>query len=371
MSTVAFLTTELKVGGAEVLLHDFCAVSGAAGAEFTYVLYSLRGGPLAAAFRKIGVLVAVLDARVPFDPAAAGRLARRLRLDGVDLLHCHLPEAGVVGRVAARVAGVPVVYTEHSLWDHHHPVARTLNRATIGWNARVIAVSEAVRRCVLAGARVPSHRVITIPNGIDVTRLEGQATSSTGLRRPLGIPDGVHVVGTVGSLAPVKGHRYMLAALALLRARGWQVHGVIVGRDRGELAALRRLASRLQIGNHVTFAGERADAVGVMGTFDVFVLPSVGEGMPVTLLEAMALGRPVVASGVGGVPEVLRHGREGLVVPPGNAGALADGVEALLRDPAMASRLGKKARERVLAEYTVDRMVGRYQQVHRQVLGLA
>jgi glycosyltransferase involved in cell wall biosynthesis len=369
--TVAFLTRDLQIGGAEVLLRDFLGTARAVGGPgCAYRVYPLRGGgPVEEELRKLDIPVRGLHGRIPFDPGAAVRLARCLRADRVDLLHCHLPEAGVVGRIACRLARIPVVYTEHSLWDHHHPVARALNRATLAWNDRVIAVSEAVRRCVLAGSRTPPDRVVTIPNGIDVARVERDAASAPAPWKTEGIADGTRIVGTVGSLAPVKGHRYLLHALAHLRARGHQVHGVIVGRDRGELPRLRRLAVDLGLEGCVTFAGQRADAAALIRAFDVFVLPSLSEGLPVTLLEAMALGRPVVATDVGGIPEVLRDGQDGLVVPAGDPAALAAGIDALLRDPERASRLGRTARERVLDEYTVRRMVVRYQQVHREVLG--
>lgn len=371
---IGFVINDFLVGGAEVLLRDLLATARRRSRSADWcVVYALDGaGPLKKEIQDLGYHIVIVGFSWPFNPIAVFRFARRLRRDGIDILHCHLARSGVIGRIAARLARVPVIYTEHSMWGHHHPVTRVLNQLTLHWNVRVITVSEAVRQYVLGRSRIAPGRVITIPNGIDLSRLDVASLDDGGaVRNSLQIPEGVVVIGTVGNISRVKGHAYLVQALADLQRRGRAVHGVIVGRDRGDLPSLRELINLLGLERAVTIAGFREDIPEVLRVFDVFVLPSVQEGFGIALLEAMALQRPLVVSAVGGIREIVRHEVEGLVVPPANSRALADAIDMLLTRPEWARLLGERARQRVSAEFSLDRVAQRYQEAYAQVYGVA
>jgi glycosyltransferase involved in cell wall biosynthesis len=224
----------------------------------------------------------------------------------------------------------------------------------MAWNDHVVAVSEEVRRCLLAHG-VPPQQVTAIPNGIDVEALQRTAIQSPSLRALLEVPAGTPVVGALANLHPRKGLDTLVAALPYLSKRWPDLHAVVIGRDDGMGARLRRLAAQAGVGPILHLLGPRRDASALLREFDVFVLPSRVEGLPVSLLEAMALERPVIVTPVGGVPEVVRHQLDGLHVPVGDSEALARAVHHLLQNPEEAAILGRRAAARVRQEFSLQR----------------
>jgi glycosyltransferase involved in cell wall biosynthesis len=233
---------------------------------------------------------------------------------------------------------------------------------------KVVAVSEAVRRSILENCNELTERTVTIPNGIDLQVIRSRHVDADSLRQALGIPTDAYVVGNVASLSPAKGHIYLLDALVQLRCWNPKVCALMVGRDAGSEAQLKARIRELDLQDNVILTGYRTDAIELMQTFDVFVIPSLFEGMPVALLEAMALGKPVVVTAVGGNIEVVRHSIEGMVVPPGDSEALAEAIKFLIKNPEIANSYGYHAQKRVEAEFTLERMVDRYLNVYHEVL---
>jgi glycosyltransferase involved in cell wall biosynthesis len=290
----------------------------------------------------------------------ARRYARFLRSERVELLHTHSHLAGnVLGRVAARLAGIPVVAHMHienafrgdRLGRAYQVV---LDDATARLCARILTVSDATRR-TLVRQGYPRGRIEVVYNGVDVEPATPLHLAPT--------PVVVHV----GRLAPVKGQRELLEALARLDG----VNAVLVGLDLERGGAYRqgleREAERLGIGGRVLFAGERGDVPSLLAGADVVVLPSWIEGLPLVVLEAMAQARPVVASAVGGTPELVVDGETGILVPPRDAVALADALAALLADPERARRLGEAGRRRVEERFTTERMTRRVLEVYAEI----
>jgi glycosyltransferase involved in cell wall biosynthesis len=360
---VGMVISELEVGGAERLVVSLSGRLRAYG--YRTVIFSLAsGGALSDAAAAAGAEVVPLAFRRA-DPRVVWALEDALRRHRVDVLHLHLPRAGVLGRfVGRRLALHPVVYTEHNVWHAYGLLVRRLNQWTMPWADHVVAVSDEVRRCMLAHG-VPGERVTTIPNGIDVTTLA--PPHGPALRGMLGLPPGTPVVGVVANLHPRKGLDTLVAALPhLLRVRP-DARAVLIGRDDGEAATLRRLAARAGVGASLHLLGPRSDAVALMCQFDVFVLPSRVEGLPVALLEAMALERPVVVTPVGGVPEVVRDGKDGLHVPVDQPKALAEAIHLLLRSPEVAAALGRSAAARVRGEFGLERMVDAHARLYERL----
>ncbi|MGH2395797.1 MAG: glycosyltransferase [bacterium] len=350
---VGMVINELELGGAEMMVVGLAHHLRPHGVAT--VIFSLAaGGALKEAAYRAGADVVSLGLSRA-DPRSFHALSHALSRHPVDLLHLHLPRAGFLGRLAARRLGLrPVIYTEHNMWDGGGSIVRYLNHWTLLWTDHLIAVSEEVRRDLLARGMAP-QRVTMIPNGIDVEAVQRQAAQGPSLRALLGIPPEARVIGTLANLHPRKGLVTLVATIPRLQRQWPDLRVVIIGRDDGLGPHLRRLGSEAGISGSLHLLGPRPDAVALLREFDVFVLPSVVEGLPVALLEAMALARPVVVTPIGGVPEVVRDRHEGLHVPVRDPGALASAVDRLLRTPEEAAAYGRAAAARVSHRFRLER----------------
>ena len=292
-------------------------------------------------------------------------LARLLRRERVNVLHTHTHlAASVLGRLAARSAGVAVVSHLH-IENHFRPQAlpralsRTLDNATSRLCARLVAVSDATRASFEVQG-FPRERMETVHNGISLDR----ASPATSLRSDLGISADAVLVAHVGRLAPVKGQRELIAALA--HAPG--VYAVLAGEDletggafRSELEAE---VERLGVADRVAFAGYRPAAAAELAEVDALVLPSHVEGLPVVVLEAMARGKPVIATPVGGTAELVVDGGTGILVPPGDVDALAAALTWLAGHADEARQLGEAGRRRVEEDFSEEAMTRRVLEVY-------
>ncbi len=306
------------------------------------------------------------------DLAALRQLLVWFRLERPDIVHTHTSKAGALGRLAAHLAGVPVVvHTPHGhvFYGHFGRVTSwsflQLERLLAKGTTWMIALTEAERDEHLARGVGRADRFAVVPSGIDLARFR-QAGDRVG-RRPEGFncpPDAV-VVGSVGWLTPVKGHRVLLEAVDLLRQQWPRLHLVIVG-DGPLRDDLERLARERGMADAVRLLGVRTDVPDCLAGMDIFVQPSLNEGMGRALVEAMAAGRPVVASRVGGIPTVVQDRKTGLLVPPDDPAALARAIEELLRKPDWAKELGAAARASIGERFGQEAMVRAIESVYEQ-----
>jgi L-malate glycosyltransferase len=321
-------------------------------------------GWLASELRRLGIDVAVVDERLGA-PRLIAAVARFLLAHDVDVVHTHRPKDNVIGTIAAKLAAVPhVVRTIHGLpepmrgWSRakyrvHDAVDRVALRASAD---RIVAVSRHAAD-TLAAAGVTRRTIAQIHNGVDLDRVRATRPAAE-VRKAYGIASDALVIGTAGRLTSVKAQAYLVEAAALVLAEQPNTRVVLVGAGplRADLAAQAR---RLGIDRHVLFvdplADSRATVFDLIAAFDVFVLPSLSEGSPMALLEAMALERPVVASAVGGVPEIVEPGETGLLVAPRSAAAIARACLELARDRARAGRLARAGRRAVEARFSRER----------------
>jgi glycosyltransferase involved in cell wall biosynthesis len=298
-----------------------------------------------------------------------GRLRSLVRQSGVDLIHVHSPVAAAAARVAAG-HGTRIVYTEHNLWSRYHPATYAANLLTFPRNQHVFAVSDEVRASVRYPAplrALPMPPVETLHHGLDPAAVAAwDGGDDQAVRAELGIPEGVPVVGNIANFKAAKDHVTLLQAAAKVRAAVPEVRFVLVGQGPLE-PQTRRLAGELGLEGTVVFAGFRTDAQRLAATFDLFTLSSTYEGLPIALIEAMALGRPAVVTGVGGTPEVVTDGAEGLVVPPRDPSALADGLLRLLGDAELRAGMGARARARAF-DFDIRKAVRRMEQVYTELL---
>ena len=351
------LITELDIGGAQTALLRL--LGGLDRDRFRPAVACLFNGDgtVAQRIRFLGIPVTDLRMTAKWRLDALWRLYRLLRQRRPDILHTWMFHANFPGRLLGRLAGVPIIITSRRNEDIGGVLRERLNRWTARLDDRVIAVCEVARRAEIERARVSPDHVVTIYNGIDVERFSAiGAESGIRVRQEFGIPAGVPLIGAVGRLHPQKDFAGLLQSMAAVQKHISPARLLLTG--EGELRDdLETQARSLGISEIVTFAGFRSDVPEILAACDVFVLPSLWEGLPNVVLEAMALGLAVVATRVGGVPEIVIDGETGLLVPPGEPETLAEALVRLLRDPDLRSRMGRAGRRRVEQRFSASQMV--------------
>jgi L-malate glycosyltransferase len=283
-----------------------------------------------------------------------------LRREQIDIVHAHMPRASVPGAILARLARVPVVIShEHGSLLEGKVARRLLDRYVVArLSTKMLAVSEWDRRNMIEREGIPAERIDVLPNGIPAPPEQGPD-----LRGALGVTVGLPLIGAVGRLFPEKGYDDLIRAVALLRDRGHELRCVILG-DGPQDQQLRDLVAELGVADDVLLAGRRSDVPDVIRSLDVAVLCSKREGSPLAMLEYMAGAAPIVATAVGGVPELVHDGEQALLVAPRDPQALAAAVQRLLDDPELARRLGASARARQRAEYDLDVVLQRLERLY-------
>lgn len=310
-----------------------------------------------------GVEVLRLERRSLASNVAWVRLYRLLVDESIDILHAHMPRAGIPGTIIGRLARVPAIVNHEHTWSFQgQPMRRFLDRNVIARGGDVLlAVSESDRRQIIEVERIPPECVRILSNGISPMPEGGAA-----LRAELGGALDVGLIGALGRLEPQKRHDDLIRAVALLEREGVSVRCVIAGHgpDRHKL---ERLIRELGLGERVRLLGHRDDTPDVIRALDVAVLSSAYEGSPLAVMEYMACAAPIVATAVGGVPELIEDGVHGLLVEPRDPEALAAAIGALLKDRALAVGLGQAARDRQRAKFDLDVVVGRLEELYLEL----
>jgi glycosyltransferase involved in cell wall biosynthesis len=315
------------------------------------------------------------------DLVATLRLARLIRRERPDILHTHTAKAGTVGRVAALLAGrrgPPIVvhtFHGHVLRGYFGPLRSRFFRMLERWLAArttaLIAVSPQVRDDLVALGVAPANRFAVIRLGIELDeRIAPAQNGRAESRRYLGIGDDRFSVGWIGRMTAVKRTDDVLVAFKRLRDEGVDAVLCMVG-DGPDRPQLEQRAHELGVMRDTLFLGYQEDVAPFYAAFDALVLPSSNEGTPVSAIEALAAGRPVVATRVGGVPDVVQEGDDGFLVEPGATDDLADRLALLARDPALRERMGEAGRRRVLPRYAVERLVDDVDRLYRSLLSSA
>jgi glycosyltransferase involved in cell wall biosynthesis len=329
---------------------------------------SLSAGSAVQRLRRLGVQVDVIDE--PDDEAAVRELAAYLRREEIDLVHAHMFRAEVVGTRAALAAGAPVIMaTVHSSRVRSTEDVATLAALTPAID-RLIVPSRSIEAKVRAECRGES-RFAVIPSGVDLARFT-LAPGPCTLRDEYGMPCEEVLLGVLARLEPEKGHRYLIEAMREVVRRAPRTWLVIVGEGSLE-GALRAQAAALPspARERVILTGRREDVAAITADLDVAVLPSLREAQGIALLEAMARRRPVVASAVGGIPEVVTDEVSGLLVPPADSAALAEALVRVSRSPALRERLGEAGYRAVVDRFSIEAQVRRVEAVYEEELARA
>jgi glycosyltransferase involved in cell wall biosynthesis len=292
------------------------------------------------------------------------RLRRLIRSERPDLVHVHSRRgADLLGGIAARLAGVPAVLSRRV----DNPESPLAVRLKYPLYARVITISEGIRRVLLAAGQ-PPEKVVCVRSAVDAAPYRGGCDDDW-FRQELGLEPGIRILAVVAQLIERKGHAHLLDALPPILARHPELRVLLFGRGPLE-PELRRRIQGLDLGDKVRLAGFRTDLERILPCVELVVHPATLEGLGVSLLQAAAAGRPIVAARAGGIPEIVRDRENGLLVPPGDSQALGEAVLWMLDHPEAARALGARGRALVEREFSVPAMVAGNLRVYRQVLGL-
>ena len=363
---VCHMIHDLRAGGAEHVLADLGRVAPEAGIEMSVLsMMPLAGRRYPGVLADLGVTVAGLDLPTRWDPRALLRASTSLRSLAPDVVHSHLKHADLVAaRVAPRL-GLPMVSTLHLIEDDPGPIGRLKRdlaaRARSRAASATVAVSEATRRWYLESYPQDPERVVTLHNGIPSPgRVEPQAAAD--VRAEFGAGPGVALAVTVALLRPGKGHEVLLEAAAATPG----VRFVLAGEGTQE-EHLRREAVRHGVMDRVVFAGFRSDVSRILAAADLVVHPSLADALPTALIHALAAGAPIVASNVGGIPEIVTPD-VGVLVPPGDPQALAAAIAALASDPGRRTAMAEAGRTRFAAEFDGAVWAGRLRRLYSAVI---
>ncbi|MBI3780859.1 MAG: glycosyltransferase [candidate division NC10 bacterium] len=375
VNKILYIIGSLDIGGSEQQLIKLAV--GLDRSRFNPVVCCLsKHGALRDELTKHGVRVEIVSFRglsffrhLPRVLLQLGRLVLFIKRERPDIIHCILFWAYIIGTYAAKMAGVPIVIASRRGLGHfkaNKPHDLFLERLANQMTDLIVANSEAVKEDVIREEKVEPSRIRVIHNGVDLSLYDVQP--ETALRTSLGIPERARVIGVVANLIHYKGHGFFLRACQEIKRKHPATKFLLIGEGplRGELMAL---AKGLELESDVLFLGSRPDVPRLLALMDVVVLPSLEEGFPNAVLEAMAARKPVVASRVGGVPEAVVHGETGILVPPKDPAALAEAIRWLLEHPVEAARFGEAGRHRVAERFDLSTMVLQYEVVYERLVG--
>ena len=364
------LITSLERGGAENHLLALLGHADRSAFHFETAVLSGRG-ELLGELQALDVPVHLLGAHGRLDPFALRRLVGLLRAGQYDIVHSHLFRADIYAGLAVAQLGEarPLLVTTRHNDDRFflNPFVGMVHYALSARQDLIIAISDHVARFTIArGVRDP-RRVRRVYHGLEPPDTREWARDAERIRLELGVGADDFLVGNVGRLAPQKGQRVLVEAMPLLLERVPRAHVLIAGGgDLEEL--LRELADELGVAERVHVLGPRRDVPALMHALDVFAMPSIWEGFGIVLLEAMAAGKPVVASRVATIPEVVLDGETGLLVPAGDEVALAEALASFAESPDAARRMGEAGRARLQRYFSIDKMVGDTELLYRELM---
>lgn len=361
----------MKLGGAEKHVIRLAAGLRQKGHDAGIVCV-FKEGALADEVRRGGIPFDCLGANYKWGLRTFSGIFDWLRRNPADVLHTYLFGFDFYGVLPARLLKMPAIVSSRREIAHWQK-KRHLFLGKLGnlFVDRIACCSEAAKQWVIEKEKVSEGKTVTIYNGVDLGRFSGGTPTpgpdNAALRKKLGIPPDAVLAGTVANFSFEKGYPYLLDAVSHILEKRPEVWFLFVG--GGPLSEeMKDKARSLRRKGQVIFPGFQADIPALLGIMDVFVLASVIEGFPNVILEAMAMGKPVVATRTGGIPELIRSGYDGILVPPKDGKHLADAILSCLDDPAMAKSLGENARKKIAGNFSMDRMVDGYEQFYRSIL---
>jgi glycosyltransferase involved in cell wall biosynthesis len=365
---VLYVFAALPVGGAEEVLVT--EVEGLDPTRFDPRICVLSEiGPVGKLLESRGFPVKALQRMKShrFDPWIIRDLYRLIKTEKVEVVHTHLYDGNKYGRLAAGLARVPCLISHyHNVYVRRRTKYHLINRALSLLNDRILAVSQAVKESVVRFDRIAPERIEVLYNGIDPSRFEGDFQDSD-VRQKFGVKPEDFLIGVVARLEEQKGHIYLFRALTQLLPAFPQIKVLIVG-DGSRRSALEFSVREMGLSERVLFVGTRKDIPEILAALDLFIQPSLWEGFSLAILEALAIGAPVVATAVGGAAEVIRPGIDGLLIPPGEVSSLIATVREVILDPRKYREMGQRGKQTVGQKFTRAKHIAGLQELYLEVL---
>ncbi|MCX5680317.1 MAG: glycosyltransferase family 4 protein [Candidatus Omnitrophica bacterium] len=358
------LTTDMNIGGIANYIFELSRALKDKGVD---TIVASAGGDLEGSLDKTGIPHERLNIKTKFEFSpkvllAAFAIKRIVQKEGVDIIHAHTRVSQVAGLVASRMTGIPMVTTCHGYFR------RRLRSVVDTWGNKVIAISAAVYGHLKEDLGVEDKRIELIYSGIDTYKFskEFSYTEITKIKKYLGL-SGKTVIGTIGRLSPVKGQKFFLQAMVEVLKTGSDIAGLVVG-SGPEGPSIKSLAMALGIDDRISFVDSVLDTREALSAIDIFVFPSVKEGLGIALLEALAAARPCIASRTGGIEDIIKDRESGILVDVGDSGAIAAATLELLSDENLRISLGQSGRRLVQSRFTLDRMADDIARLYENVI---
>lgn len=366
-TNILHITGQLETGGAERQMCEL--VTRLDRKKYNPMVCCLgNDGPVGDSIREAGIRVDIVRKRRRYDVTVIPRLIEVIKREKIDIVHTWQFTAGSWGRVAARLAGLSaVIFSERRGGFYERDYERLVDRILAKITGTVICNTRIAAQIMIKQLGISRKKVTYVYNGIGLDEFDCKSSSRQS-RGELGLSPNIPVVGIIANLRfHLKGHRYFLRAARLVVQRIPRTRFLIIG-DGAIRDQIVGFARDLNLSENVLFLGQRDDVPQLLSAVDVSVLASLREGFPNAIVESMAAARPVVATDVGGIPELVIHGKTGFLVPPKDPDAMAKSIIKLLQNKRMAVEMGLQGRKRIDRYFTMDRMIERYEHIYRHLM---
>ena len=363
---VLHLIKSLGRGGAEMLLQETLKQHDRTKFEFHYIFFLPWKDQMVAGLRENGGVVVNFPAKDNIRIALqAGKIIRYIKDNKITILHCHLPWAGFVGRFIHSRIKMPVIYSEHNKQERYHSITKTINKLTFNRQTKVIAVSNDVAESIQKNIR-PTVDVQTILNGVNTSRFVRDELAGLEVRKQHLIPKDAVFIGTIAVFRFQKRLKEWIDLFKIMHARFPALRGCIVG-DGILNPEIRNHLKSQEMEEFIVMPGLQVNVLPYLSAFDIFLMTSEFEGLPVALLEAMSMQCAVVCTDAGGIKEVIRDGVDGFMKPVTEWRSLEQPLTRLIEAPAELKKFGLQARQRVIEKFSVAQMVDAIEEVYEQL----
>jgi glycosyltransferase involved in cell wall biosynthesis len=365
---ILHIIKSLGRGGAETLLPETLIKHDQSKYRFHYIYFIPWKNQMVAAIQHAGGTVTCLKANNNLAiMSKVARIVSYVKKNNIRLIHCHLPWAGIVGRIVGKITGIPVVYTEHNVWERYHKLTYFLNKLTYSSQEKVIAVSAEVANSIKTNHHKSTPGIQVVLNGINTEKFSKQYHTDKDIRMDFGIPPDAILIGITCVFRAQKRLTTWLEIAAKLHVNHPLTHFIIIG-DGVLREQVHTKARELRSAAYIHFAGLQTEIRPYLKAMDIFMMSSEFEGLPIALLEAMSMEVMPACTDAGGISELVKDQGNGVLVPVAEPGLLVTKLEEYLRDINKIRGMGAKARETVINNFSMEKMVGEIETIYSESL---
>ena len=360
---ILHIIKSLGRGGAEVLLPETLKLHDRSRFEFHYIYFLPWKDQMVQAIKDAGGKVTCISAKNNFQMLQkSNSVISYCKDNNIELIHCHLPWSGFLGRIIYNKTNIPLIYTEHNIQERYHLATKWLNKLTFNSQSFAIGVSEDVTRSIKKNIR-PKVEVETILNGVNTEEFKRNSEKGILVRKEIGVPVDSIVIGNIAVFREQKALLDWIRAFKKIHQEYPEVYGILVGAGPQE-KEMRRLINELGLNEFVKLPGLQTKTVSYFSAMDIFMMSSAFEGLPIALLEAMSLNCAVVSTKAGGIVEVVRENKDGMLCEVGDWNMLATKAQNLVKEDETRKRLQTAARKRVEEKFSLAAMVEKLEDVY-------